>query len=140
MSLLSLLQSGEPLIADGAMATSLYERGFFINRSFEELCLTEPHAVREVVRGFKRAGSNIFHTNTFNATRPKLTKHGLQDQLVHIVESAAQLSLEVVGDDGYVLGLLGPLGVLVEPLGPTSLSEAEEMFAEVAMALGRAGV
>lgn len=134
------LQNGTPLVADGAMATSLYDRGFYINRSFEELSLTEPQAVREVIQKFKRSGAQIFHTNTFNATRPKLTEYGLQDQLRDIVQASARLTLEVAGEDGFVLGLLGPLGVLVEPLGKTSLAEAESMYREVAEALDQSGV
>ncbi|OFZ16946.1 MAG: hypothetical protein A2Z20_09470 [Bdellovibrionales bacterium RBG_16_40_8] len=122
------------------MATSLYERGFFINRSFEELSHVEPRAVQEVIRNFKKSGANILHTNTFNATRTKLTEHGLQDNLAIIVEKSASLALEVAGDDAFVLGLLGPLGVLVEPLGPTSLQEAEDMYAEIVCPLEKAGV
>lgn len=139
-SLTDALRKKEVLIADGAMATTLYERGFYINRSFEELNLTEPQAVREAVMGFKRSGTQIFHTNTFSATRPKLTEYGLQDQLATIVSKAAQIAIEVARDEGYVLGLLGPLGVLVEPLGPTSLAEAEAMFAEIVAPLEQAGV
>lgn len=135
-----ILQKGDPLISDGAMTTSLYERGFYINRSFEELCLTEPQAVREVARGFKKSGTQLFHTNTFNATRPKLTKYGLQDRLSEIVEAAAKITIEVAGSEGHTLGLIGPLGVLVEPLGPTSLDEAQAMFSEIASALEKAGV
>lgn len=123
------------MITDGAMATSLYEKGFYINRSFEELSLTEPQAVREVIRGFKKAGAQIFHTNTFGATRPKLTQYGLQDQLGEIIQAATSLAHQEIDGDAYLLGLLGPLGLLVEPLGPTSLQEAEEMFYEVALAL-----
>jgi homocysteine S-methyltransferase len=139
-SLKSFIESNAILVADGAMATALYERGFYINRSFEELSMSEPNAVREVIRAFKRAGANLIHTNTFNATRPKLTKYGLQDQLKNIVSHAAKLALEELAGKGYVMGLLGPLGVLVEPLGPTSLSEAEEMFFEIAECLEKAGV
>lgn len=140
MSLRDALKKNDPLVADGAMATTLYERGYYINRSFEELTLIEPQAVREAIRAFKRAGTQIFHTNTFNAARSKLTEYGLQGQLDAIVTEAAKMALDVARDEGYVLGLLGPLGVLVEPLGPTSLDEAEAMFLEIVAPLERAGV
>jgi methionine synthase / methylenetetrahydrofolate reductase(NADPH) len=129
-----------PLIADGGMATSLYENGFYINRSFEELSVTEPQAVSRVVKGFLEAGAQLFHTNTFSATRPKLTQYGLQDELPKILRKAAEISLKVAGSENFVLGLLGPLGVLLEPLGPTSRKEAEAMFSEAARELDRAGV
>ena len=136
----SLIESDRVLIADGAMTTSLYERGFYINRSFEELSISSPEAVREVVRGFKKAGAQLLHTNTFNCTRPKLTEYGLQDELPNIIKASVQIAREVSDGDCFVLGLLGPLGKLVEPLGPTSLVEAEEMFYEVAQHLAQSGV
>lgn len=140
LSLRDVLKSNEVLVADGAMATTLYERGYYINRSFEELSSTEPQAVKEATLAFKVAGAKIFHTNTFGATRPKLTKYGLQSQLATIATDAAKIALDVAQESGFVLGLLGPLGVLIEPLGPTSLNEAETMFSEIAAPLEQAGV
>lgn len=125
----SFIASGSPIVCDGAMATSLYERGFYINRSFEELCLTDPEAVRSTVDEFKQAGTRIFHTNTFNATLPKLAQYGLQDQLESMLKKASEISVQAAGPENYTLGLIGPLGVLVEPLGPTSKEEAEDYFA-----------
>lgn len=121
------IKSQSTISADGAMATSLYEKGFYINRSFEELSLTEPSAVKEVTLEFVRSGSQILHTNTFNASVPKLAKYGLQDQLEDIVKKSAEIAKSVCQNE-YVIGLIGPLGVLVEPLGPTSLAEAEDYF------------
>ena len=63
IDLVSFLKVSGPITTDGAMATSLYEKGFYINRSFEELSLIEPKAVREVTHEFRRAGSQLFHTN-----------------------------------------------------------------------------
>ncbi|MEK6554400.1 MAG: bifunctional homocysteine S-methyltransferase/methylenetetrahydrofolate reductase [Bdellovibrionota bacterium] len=128
IDLVSFLKVSGPITTDGAMATSLYEKGFYINRSFEELSLIEPKAVREVTHEFRRAGSQLFHTNTFSATAPKLAQYGLQDQLETILKKSCELAIEAA-EGGYVLGLIGPLGVLIEPLGPTSLQEAEEYFA-----------
>ncbi len=135
-----LTERKNPIVADGAMATSLYDKGFYINRSFEELSLTEPQAIKEVVAGFREAGSQIFHTNTFSATRAKLQQYGLQNDLPKILRRSAELALKAAGPDNFVLGLLGPIGVLVEPLGPTSLKEAETMFTEVVKNLDEAGV
>lgn len=129
-----------PITADGAMATSLYEKGFYINRSFEELCVTDAQSVREVTKAFKRAGSQIFHTNTFGATHPKLAQHGIQDQLESIILAASEITKQEAEHDGYVVGVIGPLGVLVEPLGPTSVEEAEEFFSKNVAAFVKAGV
>jgi methionine synthase / methylenetetrahydrofolate reductase(NADPH) len=138
--IVSLLAEGRPLLADGAMATSLYERGFYINRSFEELNVTDASAVRETTKAFLRAGSVIFHTNTFNATPTKLQQNGLQDQLESILQKAVTVCREAVGPDAAVMGLLGPLGVLVEPLGPTSVEEAQEQFTTIVRILEKTDI
>ena len=45
--LLDRLRDGV-LVADGAMGTQIYERGVFINRCFDELCLSAPDMIRDI--------------------------------------------------------------------------------------------
>ncbi len=140
LGLKEFLHRGSPIVSDGAMATALYEKGFYINRSFEELCLTESQAVQEVHREFVLSGSQLIATNTFNATKPKLMEYGLQNQHKSILASAVQLAQRAAGSEAYVLGLLGPLPVLIEPLGPTAYTEAVGLYQEVAQQLEESGV
>ena len=114
------------MVADGAMATALYEKGFYINRSFEELNLTDSRSVRDIHKSFISSGAQIIHTNTFGANIPKLMQYGLQDKLTDIIQSSVKIAREA--SSSTVLGLLGPLSLLIEPLGPTSIQEAEELF------------
>ena len=44
----ALVQSG--LLLDGAMGTELYKRGLFINRCFEQACLSDQSLVMQVHR------------------------------------------------------------------------------------------
>ena len=37
------------LVCDGAMGTALYERGIFVNRNFEEVCLNQPELVYQEI-------------------------------------------------------------------------------------------
>ncbi|MCB0366422.1 MAG: bifunctional homocysteine S-methyltransferase/methylenetetrahydrofolate reductase [Bdellovibrionaceae bacterium] len=134
------LAGGETAVMDGAMATALYERGFYINRSFEELCLTDPKGVKDIIQSFKDAGAKFLTTNSFSATKPKLTEFGLQERQKEILTASARLALEVAGDEAYVLGLIGPLPVLIEPFGPTAYLEAVELYEEAARILDEAGV
>lgn len=120
----------KPVVMDGGMATSLYDKGFYINRSFEELCVTEAEAVREVTKDFARAGAQIFRTNTFGASVTKLKEYNIQDRLPEILSASVQIAREGAGEDGFVVGSLGPLGLVLEPLGPTSVEEAEHDYAE----------
>lgn len=124
-----LKAASEPIVFDGGMATSLYDKGFYINRSFEELSVTESEVVREVTLGFAKAGAKILRTNTFGATWPKLSEYNIQDRLPEILQSSVKITRDVADQNGaFVVASLGPLGVVLEPLGPTSREEAEDLY------------
>ncbi len=129
------LRQGEPILFDGAMGTELYDRGVFLNRSYDDLCRTEPETVREVHRAYRRAGARVLETNSFGANRLQLQAYGLEDEAAEIARTAARLAREVAGDELFVAGSVGPLGVRLEPYGPTARSEAREVFCEQAAAL-----
>jgi methionine synthase I (cobalamin-dependent)/5,10-methylenetetrahydrofolate reductase len=128
------------LIADGAMGTMLYGKGVFINRCFDELNLSSPAMVKEIHQEYVKAGAEVLETNTFGATRLRLAAFGQAHNLEAINESGVKLAREAAGEKVFVAGAIGPLGVRIEPLGPTSFAEAYENFREQAAALTRAGV
>ena len=128
------------MVADGAMGTVLYSKGVFINRCFDELNLSAPAMVRETHAEYVKAGAEILETNTFGANRVRLSAFGLSEKLAAINEAGVRLAREAAGDAAYVAGAIGPLGVRIEPLGPTSFAEAREIFREQAQALVDAGV
>jgi methionine synthase I (cobalamin-dependent)/5,10-methylenetetrahydrofolate reductase len=128
------------LVADGAMGTVLYSKGFFINRCFDELNLSAAPVVREVHQEYVRAGAEILETNTFGANRVRLGAFGLAEKLRDINHAGVRLAREAAKDAAFVAGAIGPLGVRIEPLGPTSFAEAREYFREQALALLEAGV
>jgi homocysteine S-methyltransferase len=128
------------LVADGAMGTMLYEKGVFINRCYDELNLSTPAIVREVHEAYVKAGAQILETNTFGANRIRLAAFGMAEKLQAINRAGVQLAREAAGDRAFVAGAIGPLGVRIEPLGPTSFAEAREVFREQVAALVAAGV
>ena len=123
-------QSGQRiLVADGAMGTMLYANGIFINRCFDELSLSAPDLVRQIHRGYTDAGAEILETNTFGANRARLSAFGMADKLEVINEAGVRLAREAAGPSGpFIAGAIGPLGVRIEPLGPTSFAEARAIF------------
>lgn len=127
-------------VADGAMGTMFYSKGVFINRCYDELNLTAPSMVREIHQDYVKAGAEILETNTFGANRLRLAAFGLAEKLVAINQAGVQLAREAARDSAYVAGALGPLGVRIEPLGPTSFAEARACFREQTEALLSAGV
>src|SRR6266480_457038 len=122
-------------VFDGAMGTMLYAKGVYINRCYDELNLSNPDLVREIHAEYIRAGADIIETNTFGATAHKLQQYGLEGNLREINSLAAKLAREAAGDRAYVAGAIGPLGLRIEPYGPTSFEEAKEMFKDQASAL-----
>src|SRR5256884_2414607 len=135
-----LIESDRAYIFDGAMGTMLYSKGIYINRSYDELNLVAADLVREVHEEYVRAGAEIIETNTFGATAHKLQQYGLEGSLRVINIAAARIAREAAGERCYVAGAVGPLGLRIEPYGPTSFDEAKEMFKEQVAGLLDGGV
>jgi len=125
---------------DGAMGTMLYSKGVFINKCYDELNLRNPEIVLEVHRQYVKAGAEILETNTYGANRVKLQSFGIAEELREINMRAAEIARTAAGDSVYVAGAIGPLGIRIEPYGPTSEADARAYFREQAEALRDAGV
>ena len=135
-----ILDDDSVYVFDGAVGTMLYDKGVFINKSYDELNLTAPELVREVHEEYVKAGADIIETNTFGATRNKLKQYGLENQLHEINLTGVKLAREAAGEDVFVAGAIGPLDLRIEPYGPTSYQEAKDMFKEQIAALLEGGV
>ncbi len=135
-----LLESDHVAVFDGAMGTMLYAKGVYINRSYDELNLTQPDLVREVHEEYARAGAEVLQTNTFGATAHHLQQYSLEGSLRAINIAAARRAREAAGPRCFVAGAVGPLGLRIEPYGPTSFEEAKDMFREQVSALLEGGV
>jgi methionine synthase I (cobalamin-dependent)/5,10-methylenetetrahydrofolate reductase len=122
------------------MGTMLYNKGIYLNSCFDELNLSNPDLVEDVHNQYVQAGADIIETNTFGANRCKLKAFGLDDKVSEINRAAARIARDAAGDGTLVAGSIGPLRLKIEPWGPTSVDEAEEVFREQAGALLEAGV
>jgi methionine synthase / methylenetetrahydrofolate reductase (NADH) len=145
-----LLDPEQIFVFDGAMGTMLYARGVFINQCYDELNVRAPELVRGVHEAYVEAGAEALETNSFGANRLKLAPYGLEGQVRALNLAAARLAREAA--DGasarrgatrepvLVAGAVGPLGVRLEPYGPTGVDEAREAFREQMSALAEGGV
>ncbi len=130
-----------PVLCDGAMGTLLYEKGIFINRSYDELNLSQPDLIRGIHHDYLQAGAEIIETNTFGANSFRLARHSLADKVLDINRAGVRLAREAAKSfDVWVAGSVGPLGTRIEPLGKTSFQEARDAFREQIAALVDAGV
>src|SRR5437762_8557060 len=122
------------------MGTMLYGKGFFLNVCYDELNLKQPRLVQEVHAEYVRAGAEILETNTFGANPLKLNSYGLADETEKINRAAAELARTAADGRASVVGAIGPLGIRIEPFGPTSQAEAEALFARQVQGLLAGGV
>jgi methionine synthase / methylenetetrahydrofolate reductase(NADPH) len=139
--------AGRTILCDGAMGTTLYARGVFINRCYDELNLSQPDLVRSIHEDYLQAGAELIETNTFGANAFRLLRYGFQDQVFAINKAGAEIARQAVrqleekqAGKAFVAGAIGPLGVHLEPLGKTGLDEARAAFAEQVRGLVAGGV
>ena len=130
-----------PVLCDGAMGTLLYAKGIFINRSYDELNLSQPDLIRGIHHDYLQAGAEIIETNTFGANSFRLARHSLADKVRDVNRAGARLAREAAKSfDVWVAGSVGPLGTRIEPLGKTSFQEARDAFRQQIEALAEGGV
>jgi len=133
------LSDNRPHVFDGAMGTMLYQRGVFINRCYDELNIRDPEIVRDVHREYVKAGAELLETNSFGANEIKLAEYGLDAHVHEINVRAAQIAREAANGRALVGGAIGPLGIRIEPFGPTSRDEARAVFRRQALGLLEGG-
>jgi methionine synthase / methylenetetrahydrofolate reductase(NADPH) len=130
-----------PVLCDGAMGTLLYSKGIFINRSYDELNLSQPDLIRGVHHEYLQAGAEIIETNTFGGNSFRLARHSLADKVDDINRAGVRLAREAAKSfDVWVAGSVGPLGTRIEPLGKTSFQEARDAFRQQIQTLAESGV
>jgi 5-methyltetrahydrofolate--homocysteine methyltransferase len=146
------------LIFDGAMGTSI-QRYQLTAEDFggeqyagcnDYLVITCPNIIEEIHASFLKVGSEVIETNTFRANRLTLAEYTLQDQVLAINRTAAQIARRVAdrfaeqtGTPRYVAGSIGPSGMLPgsdDPdLSKISFDELAGVFYEQAQGLVEGG-
>ena len=139
-TLRKLIDDGRVHVMDGAMGTELYASGVFVNVSYDGLNLETPDVVENVHRNYVNAGAEVIETNTFGANPVKLSSYGLADRTEEINHAAVELALRAAQGRALVVGAIGPLGIRIEPLGPTSREEAQEFYHRQVDGLAEGGV
>src|SRR5207249_446577 len=118
----------------------LYERGYFISRSFDEANLARPELVLEIHRDYVSAGAQIIESNTFGANRELLRRYGAQDRLRDINRAGVRLARQAAGRAASVAGSSGPTGTLAAKLTAERRAVLDSVFKEQIEALLEEGV
>ena len=138
------LNTGEPILADGAMGTMLHHESHArADACFDAMNVDDPEIVLAIHRAYLAAGADLIAANTFGANRFKLSNAGRAQNLELYnrrgVELARLAIAESGRDDVYIAGSVGPLGVGIYPYGRLSQEEARTAYADQLFALVSAG-
>ncbi len=120
---------------DGAMGTEIYSHGIFINSCYDELNLTRTDLIKEIYQSYFDVGADVLETNTFGANEIKLQAYGLADKLELINRKGVELAREVAGDNIWVAGAVGPLGINIKPNNTKFLDKIRKYFRDQIKAL-----
>jgi 5-methyltetrahydrofolate--homocysteine methyltransferase len=136
------LESGEPVVSDGAMGTVLQESGLTDGGAPELWNVERPEVIEDILEQYAVAGARFLTTNTFGGTKPRLKLHDLADRSMELNVAGARIARRVADryNGVFVLGDLGPTGELMEPLGSLTSDDAKAIFAEQIAPLVEGGI
>ncbi|MEI8289892.1 MAG: homocysteine S-methyltransferase family protein [Verrucomicrobiota bacterium] len=117
-----------PLVCDGAMGTQLMARGLTSGACGMTWNIDQPGNVGDIHLAYRNAGCNLITTNSFGGTRFALELHGLAGRVTELNRAAARVARAAAGDNGWVLGDVGPFGDFLEPVGDVTADELREAF------------
>lgn len=69
----------------------MYQKGFPVGISYEELNLTSPEVIEDVHRSYINAGAVLLESNTYSANYDKLSKFGLEAKVADINRAGSAL-------------------------------------------------
>ncbi|HEX4248747.1 MAG TPA: bifunctional homocysteine S-methyltransferase/methylenetetrahydrofolate reductase [Pseudonocardia sp.] len=140
MSVRRRLASGI-LVCDGAMGTMLHAAGNSLDQALPALNLSDAELVATIHRSYVEAGVDILQTNTFGASRLRLSEFGFGDRVEQINSAGVRLAREAarVGRSVLVAGSVSP-AVSVQQRRRVSAGERTDALREQLSILVEAGV
>ncbi|HVN48111.1 MAG TPA: homocysteine S-methyltransferase family protein [Bacteroidota bacterium] len=138
-SLLDALKTKKILVSDGAWGTFLQARGLQPGECPELWNATHRNDVFAIAKSYIDAGADMILTNSFGGSPIKLEHFGLRGRTSELNKAAAAISREAAGENHFVLGSMGPTGVMLM-MGEVAEQELYDGFSIQAQALKDGGV
>jgi 5-methyltetrahydrofolate--homocysteine methyltransferase len=139
LTLLERLARGDQLVSDGATGTYLQSHGLEAGGCPEEFNASHPEVVRGMAKAYFDAGSDMALTNSFGGTRPRLKHYGYENRVRELNKLAAEHVKSQAPPGHFVVGSVGPTGLILEPMGETSPEELYDILVEQITALEEGG-
>ncbi len=138
------------IVYDGGMGATLEQFDLSLENDYklpgrchEVLVLNRPDVIEGVHTAMLDAGAEVLETDTFQASRLKLSEWGLEQHTFEINQKAAEIARKAAGEHRFVAGSIGPTGFLPasdDPtLGQIQFPELATVFEEQAHALIKGG-
>ena len=122
-------------VFDGAFGTMVQKSGARVGTVPEEINLTQPQLAADIHRTYAAAGADVITADTFGANEKKV---GSAKRAEELIEAGVRLAKEAAPGKFIALDI-GPIGMLLEPMGTLSFEEAYQIFARTVEAGARAG-
>jgi methionine synthase I (cobalamin-dependent) len=110
------------------MGTQLLARGLASGECGMLWNVNRPADVGGIHLAYRNAGCDLITTNSFGGSRFALKLHGLENRVAELNRAAARVARTAAGEQGWVLGDVGPFGDFLEPVGDTTADELREAF------------
>lgn len=134
MTFRQALNSGRPLLLDGAMGTMLQASGLPAGTSPEEFCMANPDILRGIHASYLASGVDLITSCTFGGNAYKLPRgldvFSFNQRMASVARAAAVEASRPEGRPVFVAGNVGPTGHFAKPLGPVEPAELIEVFAQ----------
>lgn len=132
------LSDAKLIVSDGAWGTYLFRKGLKSGSCPEEWNLTHQKEVFEIAQSYILSGSRIISTNSFGANTFKLSQYHLQDKLIEICKTSAEISRRAAGTNNIVAASIGPTGKFLI-MGDVTKEELYKSFDQQAIAFEKGG-
>lgn len=140
MTLTERIASRKILILDGATGSELIARGLVAGECPELWNISHPEIIKDIAASYFEAGSDAVLTNTFGGSFLKLKAFNLESQAYELNFGGARNAISVKPEGKFVIGSIGPSGLMLEPFGDISCQEMTDSFAVQVKAMADAGV
>lgn len=136
MKLLKNLLNKKIVLLDGATGTNLFNKGLEPGEPPAVLNLKNPRAVYELQKSYISAGSDAILTNTFSANPINFEHESYRD----IIFAGIKIARKAAGKEKFVIGDVGPLGMLIKPYGDTEFNEVYLIYNKIFKAFYKSGI
>lgn len=128
------------MILDGATGSELIARGLVAGECPELWNISHPETIKDVSASYFAAGSDAVLTNTFGGSLLKLRAYNLESQTYELNFWGARNAISVKPEGKFIIGSIGPSGLMLEPFGDITNQEMTDSFAVQVKAMADAGV